>query len=57
MVPESSQAGDGGIVNAVEEEPDKEETMEEKADRRRAELKLELEKKAAKGPIKKKRRL
>lgn len=43
-------------ANAIPEE-EVEETAEEKADRRRAELKLELENKIAKGPAKKKRRL
>lgn len=54
VVPESSQPGDAAAP-AVEEKV--EETVEEKADRRRAELKKTLESKALKGPVKKKRRL
>lgn len=51
------EAPSSPIAHVPELEPPKEETVEERADRRRAELKVELEKKAAKGPVKKKRRL
>lgn len=47
-------AGRGGKADVVEEV--KEETREEKAARRRAELDRELQRKAAAGPAKKKRK-
>lgn len=53
-LPHTGGAGRGGKADAVEEV--KEETPEEKAARRRAELDRELQRKAAAGPAKKKRK-